>query len=471
MRRLIWELVGLGLLVVGLVVGLNLGDKITQFFSRASKEKASIEVDVNRKQGNLVRNFANLAQGGEESGGTMAVVEDKVKTLSLDYVRIDHIYDFYEVVAKDPSGSLSYNWTRLDSEVDAIVRMGAKPFLAMSYMPNGFSDSVVGKPTNWNDWQQLVQATISRYSGKGQKNIKDVYYEVWNEPDLFGEWKTYGEKNYLEMYRHSSRAAQALSPEQVNEFKLGGPGTTGMYPNWMEALFKTASEEDWRLDFVSWHRYSFDPKDFDADSQLLTELIGSYPKLVFKERIISEWGPDAKNHPAYDNMISAAHLMAVIRETTGKIQKVFSFEIMDGLSPENTQWWGRWGILAHKNFALAEKPRFRLFKWLKDLRGTRLALGGESDFVRGLAVENDKGIELYLVNYDSQNRHSETVPVTVKNLPPGSYEVTRQVFEGQTTRQTVTLTEGQFTDQVSMGPNQIVKISFVKLPETLPGAN
>ena len=38
--------------------------------------------------------------------------------------------------------------------------------------------------------------TIEHYSGKGERNMSGIYYEVWNEPDLaqFGSWNWEGTK-------------------------------------------------------------------------------------------------------------------------------------------------------------------------------------------------------------------------------------------------------------------------------------
>src|SRR3972149_1571123 len=52
-------------------------------------------------------------------------------------------------------------------------------------------------------WQNLAQKTVEHVSGKAGLNLSNVYYEVWNEPDLFGGYKVYGGKNYLDLYSHS----------------------------------------------------------------------------------------------------------------------------------------------------------------------------------------------------------------------------------------------------------------------------
>jgi len=132
-------------------------------------------------------------------------------------------------------------------------------------MPSSLSKSgdINDLPANWADWENSVQRVVERISGKNGLAISDVYYEVWNEPDLFGGFKTSGSKNYLDLYLHSaigaSRAVNTLP------FKFGGPATTGYYDNWMKGLLNFVTRNNLKLDFLSWHRYSKNLDDFEKD--------------------------------------------------------------------------------------------------------------------------------------------------------------------------------------------------------------
>jgi len=449
--------IGLGLLIFGLIVGLDLGKKVNQLLSEATGKKAEIVVDAQKSLGNMPRPWNNFGQGGETNEGMLTPVVLQMKELSPSYIRIDHIYDFYEVVNRD-NGSLRFNFAKLDKEVGAILQMGAKPFFALSYMPPALAPGVTDKPDNWGEWQQLVRATIEHYSGKENMNIEGVYYEVWNEPDLFGGFKVWGDKNYLEMYRVSAQAAQEV--KGVNEFKIGGPATTGLYNNWIEGLFKMVIEESLRLDFVSWHRYSFDPDSFKQDVEGLNNLMKKYPKLALKERIITEWGPDPENHPSYDNQVGAAHAVASIREMLGRINKAIVFEIKDGLSPEGKVFWGRFGIITHESKGLSLKPRYNAFKWLNQVGETRLLMSGEGSWVRGMAAKRGEIIQVNLVNYDKFSQHREAVPVVVKNLALGRYIVVEEDFDGKTTQTEVSINKGTWSGKVIMRPNEIVRLEL-----------
>jgi len=449
------KLAGLLLLIIGLWVSLSQGQKITKLIGRATGEKANIVVTADQEIGPIHRNWQNIGQGGEETGGMLKPAANQIKQLAPKYVRLDHVYDFYEVVKKE-NGKLIFNWTKLDQEINVILQSGAKPFLSLSYMPPGFGEDITALPYDWNDWFSLVKATIEHYSGKNQQNISDVYYEVWNEPDLFGGFKVYGDKNYLELYRISAQAANQATNTQP--FKFGGPATSGFYRNWIEGLLKLCQEENLRLDFISWHRYSLNYKDFNNDVQELSQLIAIYPKLALIERIISEWGPDPENNQVYDSNTGAAHALASLKEMLGKIHKAFWFELTDGKHPEGKAFWGRFGLYTHPSQGLQPKPRQKMFLWLNDLGETRILLTGEGSWVRGLAARKNNQWQIYLTNYDRFDQHSENVPITINKLPNGKYTITEEKLGEKPIITERLINDGRYFTSINLRPNQSVRL-------------
>jgi hypothetical protein len=195
------------------------------------------EFTVNLTNSYDVPNFSwnNFAQGGEEKENMLRSVIPQVKTLKPNYIRIDHVYDFYEPVKRGTDGKLFYDWVRLDNEIKNIRDTGALPFISLSYMPPALaSGNEVSNPNNWSEWQDLIKTTIEHISGKSGLGIANVYYEVWNEPDLFGDFKLSGEKNYLNLYLYAAKGAQ--STNNVYAYKIGGPAITSLRKDWIEAM-------------------------------------------------------------------------------------------------------------------------------------------------------------------------------------------------------------------------------------------
>lgn len=407
-----------------------------QYFSRASVVKANIVVDANKVSGPFPDRWKALAQGGEEAGVRMlANVVSKVSGLYPKYIRLDHIYDFYDVVNRNPSGNLDFDFSKLDETVCDIYHTGAKPFFSLGYMPPTMSDdgSLIGKPKSWNEWSFLVQKTVEHYSSKDSVLPcgaledfwkTDIYYEVWNEPDLesFGKWKYTGAKSYSNLYFYSVKGASHA--QNILPYKIGGPVTTALYKNWIQKFLDYIIANNLRIDFLSWHHYSKKTNDYTQDIININKWLGEDPKYDRYEnlpKIISEWGYDSEKNPIADTDIGAAHTVASLRNLiSARLEQSFLFEIKDGPSFS-------WGILTYEG---KEKPRYKALKMLNALDGNQLVVDGEGSNVSAIASINDVNIVLILTNYDETGRNYEAVPVTFKNLEDVNYKLKKTFLNG-----------------------------------------
>lgn len=431
--------------------------------------KANIRVDANRPLDNIKPAWRAIAQGGEQSGTRMLQpVTTQLRSLFPHYIRIDHIYDFYNVVQRG-AGGITYNWEQLDQTVCDIYATGAKPFFALSYMPSGISSdgSVISRPSNWDEWRVLVQRTVERYSGQSTTlcggtirgdSLAGVHYEVWNEPDLesFGKWSVYGgERNYLTLYEQSVRGAQ--SAQNVQNFYIGGPGTTAPYRNWFRAFLDHTNKNNLRVDFLSWHRYSKNVNDFSDDVKNLNDwlLPEEYRKYHDLPKIVSEWGFDPQFNSVADGPAGAAHLVATTRNFVDQnVAYAFTFEARDGDNPSL-------GILANDG---RKKSRFEALNLLNVLEGTRLAVDGESSHVKAIAVKKERAVAVVLANYDIEGKHGEQVPISFSGLEPGTYQlsVTNIGYQKLNFEQ-ITLNGEDLQRSIYMPPNHVALVEITKL--------
>ncbi|RJR14578.1 hypothetical protein C4579_04760 [Candidatus Microgenomates bacterium] len=454
-----FSIIALLLLIFALPVLVLGTQKIQQLLSEATGISANIRVDPTHSLGMIEQNWRAFAQGGEEEGNILTQVVPNVRQLQPQYIRIDHLYDHHPTVGRDGNGQLTFNFASLDMVVDSIVATGATPFLSLSYMPSAIaSGDVTSTPRDWSEWALVVQRTIEHYSGVNNRNLSDVYYEVWNEPDLFGNWKYYGDKNYLTLYLYAVQGAQNAT--NTNAFKIGGPATTQLYKNWIVALADFVESNNLRLDFVSWHHYTFDPGEFNTDAGNITEWLRQYPRFLNTPRIISEWGFDSNINPGYDGNLAAAHTIATVQQALGVYDQIFSFELVDGKSPDNQAFWGRWGLLTHPSQGKLPKPRFEAFLLLNQLAGDRLYVAGEGTWVRALAAQDGNTMRILLTNYDRYGNHNEVVPVTVSPITNGTYTIiTKRLNQAEQT-QTTTVTDNNLVTQLIMQPNNVVLLTI-----------
>ncbi|MEK7633758.1 MAG: hypothetical protein AAB437_02850 [Patescibacteria group bacterium] len=444
-----------------------------QYFSRAAAVKANIIIDATKTSGPFPDRWKALAQGGEESGVRMLEnVVSQVSGLYPRYIRLDHIYDFYDVVSRNSSNNLSFDFSKLDKTVCDIYNTGAKPFFSLGYMPPTLSDdgSLVDKPKNWNEWTFLVQKTVEHYSNKetvlscgAMDNFwkTDIYYEVWNEPDLesFGKWKYTGAKSYSDLYFYSVKGAQQA--QNVLPFKIGGPVTTALYKNWIQKFLDFVIANNLRIDFLSWHHYSKKTDDYMQDIINLNKWLSEDPKYDPYEnlpKIISEWGYDSEKNPIADTEVGAAHTVASLRNLlNARLELAFLFEIKDGPSLS-------WGIL---NYDGSSKPRYQALKLLNSLEGNQLIVEGEGSNVSAIASKTDEKIILILTNYDELGRNYEAVPVTFKNLDGISYNLTKKYPDGRLeTVPNLQAISGEISlnaeKAIIMPANTIVELELVK---------
>lgn len=425
-------------LLFSIPAGIYLVQQKTHFFNEALGTPAHLYIDASSVQNSTSSEWRNLAQGGEEKGRMLASVIPQIANLQPEYIRIDHLYDLYDVVQKDSAGNINFNWGNLDQTVSDIIASGATPFLSLSYMPPAISldGNTTSLPKNWADWELVVQRTIEHYSGRSEMNLKNVYYEVWNEPDLFGGFKIDGQKNYIDLYSHAALGASRAS--NVNSFKFGGPATTDLYQSWFDGMFKMAASGV-RMDFFSWHKYSKDIGDYDNEISNVKQWIANYPNLSGIELIISETGINGANDPAYDGYLSAVQTLATMSVIGGTVSKGFSFEIKDG--PGDKQYWGRWGLLTNDKFGAPQiKPRYNAILFLNSMKGNLVNVVGQGSWIKAFARQDGQTLKLFVVNYDPYGNHSELVPIRIDKLKNGNYTEKRINYGGAVTTKTVSVT-------------------------------
>jgi hypothetical protein len=449
------------LVVIASLVGISQLQIVREWLSHASGEPANIFIDTQAVIGPLPRPWRNLAQGGEDHEWRMGpTLTGQVKALHPEYIRLDHIYDFYDIVQGTP-GNLTFNFSKLDPVIDDILATGAKPYIALSYMPPAISSGdILSPPVRWEDWQLTVQKTIEHISGT--RHISDVYYEVWNEPDLFGGWKAGGGKSYLTLYNSAARGA--ANARGVAPFKFGGPAITALYKNWFDALAKNAVENNVRLDFFSWHRYNLDLDQYRKDMFDARSWLANYPQLEpTVELHITEWGHDSNNNAGYDTNFGAAHTVAGAIEMVGVVDRAFAFEIQDGKDPKGQEKWGRWGLFTHNDFGAKPKPRYNALRFMDRIANQRVQLYGKGSFVKALAARTDTGsTQVLLANFDKTSRNNENVPITFQNIDPGEYTVTTEYLGGRRQVENVATDAAELRVTIPMQVNSVGMVELSK---------
>lgn len=429
--------------------------QVQRFVSHANISDQIVTVDMQQRTP-FVHNWSNFAQGGEVPIPQLPSMGSTLSELHPEYVRLDHIYDAYKVVSKNSNGSFIYDFSLLDQEVAAITQAGAKPFLSLSYIPGDLAQKDHTERPNYTQWQDLVQKTVEHYSGKNNKNIQDVSYEVYNEPDLFGKWS---KEEYVQLYEASAHGVQ--NARNTNHFYLGGPALSYLDKSFTTYFLSYVSSHSLPLDFISWHVYSLDPTKITTDTQEVKNELSLYPAFANTKIAVTEFGSYPQKHVWHDTAYDASHLVAVIASSRLPDQ-LFTFELKDGVNGQNEPFIGGWGLVTNEKYELIKKPKYFVFSLLDSLVGQQLAVSGVASPLYTLATSTDmQNMSVLLTHYDLKNEGKGQPTIHLTHLLPGLYSISEQVLrEGklQPTESLPSLTavtnESEFT--VSLYPQDVM---------------
>ena len=298
-----------------------------------------------------------LAQGGESTDPDfLSNVIPQARELQPAFIRVDNVFNHYDVVSRDGEGHLQYHFGDLDRVIDNIRAVGAQPYICLSYTPAVLSPGGQGidPPASLDEWRELVTQTVQHFNGARGLGIK--YWEVWNEPNLDNAW-TGSYEDYLRLYDASRDGLVAVDPHAA----IGGPTVSTLdvtAPDWLMGWEETQGAPA-RVDFVSWHAYGHTPDQLAAEVASVREVVAKHPafhpELIISEFSVATGGPnDTSQGGRSDGSGAGAYALSALAalERAG-LDKALMFELKDGAGP--SRYWGRWGLLTNDGQA---KPAY-----------------------------------------------------------------------------------------------------------------
>ncbi len=162
------------------------------------------------------------------------------------------------------SGYTERSFRQCAAVYDNILEAGMKPFVELSFMPGFLAGKRakgmfyykpnISPPKNHRKWREYIQSFIAflidRY---GLEEVRQWYFEVWNEPDLRLPFFAGTQKDYFELYRTTANAIKDIDSRLI----VGGPATSSS--KWIKEFIDFCSKTDTPVDFVSTHQYAGDP--------------------------------------------------------------------------------------------------------------------------------------------------------------------------------------------------------------------
>jgi xylan 1,4-beta-xylosidase len=358
-------------------------------------------------------------------------------------------------------GPGSYDFSKFDTYLTAIVSAGMRPLMELDFMPTALAlnGSSRDYPKDINNWKAFITAVVQHCVDKyGAADVAQWYWEVWNEPDYVGFWNGLNASealaakmtDYYALYDATVDAATAVIPNIL----IGGPVTTG--PSQIGPFLQHCKTANKRVTFVSSHSYPGGAGTTpaaavnlvnDNNARLSQITAGGYTTATVKS-FNTEWnsaytgqgGNTSVSDVSMDSHVNAPFILKGVKLFVDKNQgatpplDVFSYWVASDIfdesgGPSGSYILGQGGnlpfgeVFGLMTFQGVRKAAFNGFKMLNYLGPTRLALAGgtTNDGVDGMATLSANADELQIIVYDyfatATATGTDNVTINVSNLP------------------------------------------------------
>ena len=317
------------------------------------------------------------------------------QTCGFQYIRMHGLFtDDMGVYSEDKAGRPVYNWQYVDRLYDFLLSIHVRPFVELGFMPGALASGRqtifwwrgnVTPPKDYDKWHDLVAAAVRHWTERyGQDEVKNWYFEVWNEPNLKGGFWTGDQQDYFKLYAASATAVKSVSPQ----YRVGGPATAGNA--WISDFIRYCADNHVPVDFVSTHTYGVGQGFLDADGSRGT-VVSRDPNAVSGDMrrtraeidasplprlplFYTEWSASyTPADPIHDNYVEASYILDKVKNgepaVNGMSYWTFT-DIFEEAGPRATPFHGGFGLINYEDIL---KPAFFAYRFLNELGPTELA--------------------------------------------------------------------------------------------------
>ena len=449
---------------VWLTGAVRAGDEET-----ASVPVRAITADWQKVKGERADVFRQCIGAGRAAEGLRADWQQQLKMcrqeIGFKYIRFHGLlHDEMGIYTETKDGQPRHNWQYIDQLFDALLGMGVRPFVEISFMPSDLASgdktifwwrANVTPPTSYERWDNLIKDLVRHWTERyGADEVRQWYFEIWNEADypaFFGPRDPDRRREeYFEMYAHT--AADVKSVDAA--YRVGGPA--GSTTDWVRPLIDLSVSNRVPLDFISFHSYGLGdgPGGLDEYGEQLhylsSNLVSTAETVIRQRRAIdasarpglpihvTEWSASySPRDPVHDSYFSAPYILEQLKHTEHGVASmsywVFT-DIFEEAGPPVTPFQGGFGLLTFQGI---KKPAYFAYRFLSRLGPTELA---NSDPASWICRDERGGAQILLwdltrladVRTPNQAIFRKLIPakskgnvrVNLSNVPPGIYQLT-----------------------------------------------
>ncbi len=428
------------------------------------KSEIKIKADYNKERGSLNTMFKKCIGAGRANEGLRADWQDQLrfvkKECGFEYIRMHGLLcDDMGVYRENNKGESEYNFQYIDVLFDFLLSINIKPFVELGFMPSALASGKetifwwkgnVTPPKDYDKWQNFIAALVTHFTQRySETEVKSWYFEVWNEPNLFGFWASTQEE-YFKLYKYTSSAVKSICPD----YKVGGPATAGAA--WVPEMIRFCKDNAVPLDFITTHTYGvkegfldefgtagtvLDPDELSVARDIRKSkseiLASSMPHL---ELHYTEWSSSyTPCDPVHDSYVEAPFILEKIKQSEDYADSmsywVFT-DIFEESGPRFTPFHGGFGLV---NYQGVKKAAYHAYEYLHALGPVELETDNNSCWI---CRNNSGGVQILCWNYtnihpgreiNNQDFFNKEIPphkkiqmqVDISSIPNGNYKMLR----------------------------------------------
>jgi xylan 1,4-beta-xylosidase len=353
---------------------------------------------------------------------------------SFQYLRCHGIFnEEMHIVTRKADKSLRFDWTNVDRFIDQLAAVKLRPFVECGFMPEALASDTrtifwwkgnVTPPRSQDEWGQFIQAFAAHeISRRGADEVRQWYFEVWNEPNLDVFW-TGGKEGYFQLYATTARAFKQVDPH----LRVGGPATAGMA--WIPELLAYCKDHSVPIDFVSSHSYAASEGFLDASGKGGTTLVTSPEALVADfararhdiqhtafpnlPLFITEWGPSySPRDSIHDSYVCAPFILEKLRQSEKIVDGMSYWAFSDQFEepgPPKDPFHGGFGLM---NVDGLRKPAFFAYQFLAELDDAEIPLTSP----HAIATKKGSSVRVLLWDYSPPRANAPDNPFYARDIP------------------------------------------------------
>lgn len=354
-----------------------------------------------------------------------------------------------------------YNFTRLDSILDFLLRQGLKPHIEMGQKPRMISYNVQSSIiegtrdvdfADADEWERMLQAMlrhlVQRY---GRSEIDTWRMELW-----FNENK-WDEQGSMRLYFHLFSILNRTVKQYSEKLEVGGCGVRADYQEAMRLrLYTEWKKQKYSPDFLSFIVYPYDrgeeKKDYYAkrctDNECVKRRVAKEKKLIEQAGMneiplyITEWNltASARNY-MNDSNFKGAYILKNMMDIYGDVDDMAYWSGSDRVSEyydSNKLLYGGIGVMTKDGIL---KPAGFAYEFMKRLysyyvgKGDNYLISTDGHDSVGIVCHNQKplGYHYYFAKEDEiekkhlwkyfENRDELVLNLELTDLTDGEYQI------------------------------------------------